>query len=86
MAARHIRLPESTRDRLQPLNSTYGNIVRRCGKSSPEALAARVERDVTRVEIQLEALVNSAPAPNSEQLARLRSLLPPVTGAEGRAA
>lgn len=58
----------------------FGRAVQMHGPDSPEATAARVERDVVGIEERLSDLIDSAPAPTPEQISRLRSLLPEARG------
>lgn len=57
------------------LTGKIGSLTHKHGADAPEVAAARTAVKAFDAELALRQLVDSAPAPTSEQLDRLRSLL-----------
>ncbi|WP_435589534.1 hypothetical protein [Micromonospora aurantiaca (nom. illeg.)] len=73
-------IPWTTDRRYLAVGGRVGSLSNTLGADAPETLAARTELRVVRVELAIEDLIGSAPAPTPEQIERLRRLLPPVNG------
>src|SRR5262245_8023561 len=54
----------------------YGSLKRHRGEDDPETIAARQELAVANIEAAVARILAKAPALTSEQVARVRSLLP----------